>query len=150
MNLYYAYQYRIETDIEVINNLLRKGWVECPALPSWNSDTQHSPSWDSVNHTWNVIDLSNEEILNNRKSKYPPVSKLQIKTWLSRNNIDPNQISTIINQVVTDEQQNKEAQIRWAECTTIDRDNELVNVICAILQISADQLDSQWNDILNI
>ena len=150
MNLYYAYQYRIETDIEVINNLLRKGWVECPALPSWNSDTQHSPSWDSVNHTWNVIDLSNEEILNNRKSKYPPVSKLQIKIWLSRNNIDPNQISTIINQVVTDEQQNKEAQIRWAECTTIDRDNELVNVICAILQISADQLDSQWNDILNI
>lgn len=150
MNLYYNDQYRTETDESVINNLLRKGWRECPTLPVWNPENQHSPIWNPENQHWTVEDFTEDEIINNRKSKYPPVSKLQIKIWLSRNNIDPNQITTIINQVVIDEQQNKEAQIRWAECTTIDRDNELVNVICSILEISSEQLDSQWNDILNI
>jgi hypothetical protein len=52
--LYYDNLFRQEHDEIVINNLLRKGWAECPTIPEYNSETQ-IPQW--VNHRWIIVNI---------------------------------------------------------------------------------------------
>lgn len=53
-NLYYGDFFRQENDEIAINNLLRKGWLECPNVPEYNPETQ-TPKW--INQQWIIIDI---------------------------------------------------------------------------------------------
>jgi hypothetical protein len=147
MQLYYQDQLRSETDSDVISNLTRKGWTECPAQPSYDGATQNI-AWDTANHDWVVTDKGADEIAADRRAQFPDCSPRQMRTWMVTQNIDLDSIPGVIDQIITDPVQNKIAKVAWEFSIAIERDNSFTVAIGNALGYTTAQMDAAWADIL--
>jgi hypothetical protein len=87
----------------------------------------------------------------------PPVERFfeyaesyQVRAWMIRGGMDPDLVPTIIAQVVPDGPQRKEALMRWDYAVRIPRDFPLVNVIGAAMNLTPEQIDAAWPEILTL
>jgi hypothetical protein len=72
----------------------------------------------------------------------------QVRAWMIRGGMDPDLVPAIIAQVVPDGPQRKEALMRWDYAVRIPRDFPLVDVIGAQMNLTPEQIDAAWPDIL--
>jgi hypothetical protein len=72
----------------------------------------------------------------------------QVRAWIIRGGMDPDLVPQIIAQVVPDGPQRKEALMRWDYAVRIPRDFPLVDVIGAQMNLTPEQIDAAWPDIL--
>lgn len=61
--LKYNSDIRLETDPDIISNLLRKGWILFPNEIEYNKSTEKL-LYDDINNVYFVIPLSDEELQN--------------------------------------------------------------------------------------
>jgi hypothetical protein len=87
----------------------------------------------------------------------PPVERVfehaesyQVRAWMIRGGLDPDLVPTIIAQVVPDGPQRKEALMRWDYAVRIPRDFPLTNVIGAAMNLTPEQIDAAWPEILTL
>lgn len=69
MTLKYENQIRIETDENIINTLVRKGWIvlpQKPLPPSYDYNVEKI-SYDEQTNSWTIIALNENELLNNQQ-----------------------------------------------------------------------------------
>jgi hypothetical protein len=103
---------------------------------------------DRVERDWDIIDKTRAEIAAERLSLYLPAESYQVRAWMIRGGLDPDLVPTIIAQVVPDGPQRKEALMRWDYAVRIPRDFPLVDVIGAQMNLTPEQIDAAWPDIL--
>jgi hypothetical protein len=80
----------------------------------------------------------------------PPVEAYQVRAWMIRGGMDPDLVPAIIAQVVPDGPQRKEALMRWDYAVRIPRDFPLVDVIGEQMNLTPEQIDAAWPDILTL
>jgi len=80
----------------------------------------------------------------------PPAEAYQVRAWMIRGGMDPDLVPAIIAQVVPDGPQRKEALMRWDYAVRIPRDFPLVDVIGAQMNLTPQQIDAAWPDILDL
>ena len=105
---------------------------------------------DRVERDWDIIDKTQAEIAAERLSLYPPAESYQVRAWMIRGGLDPDLVPQIIAQVVPDGPQRKEALMRWDYAVRIPRDFPLVNVIGAAMNLTPEQIDAAWPEILTL
>jgi hypothetical protein len=105
---------------------------------------------DRVERDWNIIDKTQAEIAAERPSLYPSAENYQVRAWMIRGGLDPDLVPQIIAQVVPDGPQRKEALMRWDYAVRIPRDFPLVDVIGAQMNLTPEQIDAAWPDILTL
>lgn len=127
-------QLRIETDSDVISNLVRKGWCET-TQPVFDSNT-HTCIWN--NGEWKIVEIGNELAI---------AKAYQLRAWLIRQNIDLDTIPQIINSIDVSETQKKEMLMRWEYVTDIPSDHPLVLLVAKRMGLDPKTI---WNDIINI
>jgi hypothetical protein len=74
----------------------------------------------------------------------------QVRAWMIRGGMDPDLVPQIIAQVVPDGPQRKEALMRWDYAVRIPRDFPLVDVIGAQMNLTPEQIDAAWPEILTL
>ena len=79
---------------------------------------------------------------------YLPAENCQVRAWMIRGGMDPDLVPQIIAQVVPDGPERKEALMRWDYAVRIPRDFPLTNVIGAQMNLTPEQIDAAWPDIL--
>jgi hypothetical protein len=84
------------------------------------------------------------------KEKPPPAESYQVRAWMIRGGMDPDLVPAIITQVVPDGPQRKEALMRWDYAVRIPRDFPLVDVIGAAMNLTPEQIDAAWPEILTL
>ncbi len=67
-----------------------------------------------------------------------------------RGGMDLDRVPAIIAQVVPDGPQRKEALMRWDYAVRIPRDFPLVDVIGAQMNLTPEQIDAAWPEILTL
>jgi hypothetical protein len=105
---------------------------------------------DRVERDWNIIDKTQTEITAERLTLYPPAEAYQVRAWMIRGGMDPDLVPAIIAQVVPDGPQRKEALMRWDYAVRIPRDFPLVDVIGAAMNLTPEQIDAAWPEILTL
>jgi hypothetical protein len=80
----------------------------------------------------------------------PPAESYQVRAWMIRGGMDPDLVPQIIAQVVPDGPQRKEALMRWDYAVRIPRDFPLVDVIGAQMNLTPQQIDAAWPEILTL
>jgi hypothetical protein len=80
----------------------------------------------------------------------PPAEAYQVRAWMIRGGLDPDLVPAIIAQVVPDGPQRKEALMRWDYAVRVPRDFPLVDVIGAQMNLTPEQIDAAWPDILSL
>jgi hypothetical protein len=103
---------------------------------------------DRVERDWNIIDKTQTEITAERLTLYPSAEAYQVRAWMIRGGMDPDLVPQIIAQVVPDGPQRKEALMRWDYAVRIPRDFPLVDVIGEQMNLTPEQIDAAWPDIL--
>jgi hypothetical protein len=83
----------------------------------------------------------------------PPAESYQVEAWMIRGGLDPDIVTQIIARVVPEVVQQgqinrKEALSRWRKASRVPRDFPLVNVIGAQMNLTPEQIDAAWPDIL--
>jgi len=137
-------------EAQLANALNSIGWQQCPPEPEHDAATQHPPTWDRVNANWILRDKTQAEIAAERLTLYPSAESYQVRAWMIRGGMDPDLVPTIIAQVVPDGPQRKEALMRWDYAVRIPRDFPLVNVIGAAMNLTPEQIDAAWPEILTL
>jgi hypothetical protein len=105
---------------------------------------------DRVERDWDIIDKTQAEIAAERLTLYPSAESYQVRAWMIRGGLDPDLVPTIIAQVVPDGPQRKEALMRWDYAVRIPRDFPLTNVIGAAMNLTPEQIDAAWPEILTL
>lgn len=93
---------------------------------------------------------TNRKIAIQREFLFPRAKSYQIRAWLIRNGIDLNSIVSIINNITQEGAERDEAIMRWEYAIDIPRDFPLVNLIGNQLNLSSEEIDSEWENILKI
>lgn len=91
-----------------------------------------------------------DAMANTPKPPLPVAENYQIRAWMIRGNMDPDEVPQIIAQVVPDGPERKEALMRWDYAVRIPRDFPLVDVIGSQMGLSPEQIDAAWNDIITL
>ena len=110
-------------------------------------DTIEGLSWISPGEPPTLEEL--QEAWDNRPPEpLPDAENYQIRAWMIRGDLDPDVVPQIISQVITDEKEKKEALMRWDYAVRIPRNFPLVNIIGSQMDLSPEQINSAWPDIL--
>lgn len=80
----------------------------------------------------------------------PDAENYQIRAWMIRNDLDPDAVPQMISQLITDAKEQKEALMRWDYAVRIPRNFPLVNAIGAQMNLTPEQIDAAWPDILSL
>jgi hypothetical protein len=114
-----------------------------------------TPNYKLVNGE--LVDLTSEEkesILAEWDSaklpSLPDAENYQVRAWMIRGGKDPEIVPQIIKQVITDAIEQKEALMRWDYAVKIPRDFPLVDIIGSEMNLTPEQIDIAWNDILKL
>jgi hypothetical protein len=121
---------------EASDNPKRHEWALQPAAPSPDATWQ--------NGEW-VLPQPLERLI-----LYPSAESYQVRAWMIRGGLDPDLVPQIIAQVVPDGPQRKEALMRWDYAVRIPRDFPLVDVIGAAMNLTPEQIDAAWPEILTL
>ena len=124
---------------ETSDNPKRHEWVLQPPAPSPDA-------------TWQNGEWVLPQPLD-RLTLYPSAESYQVEAWMIRGGLDPDLVPQIIAQVVPEVVppggiNRKEALSRWRKATRIPRDFPLVDVIGAQMNLTPQQIDAAWPDIL--
>ena len=129
--------------------------------PTYNSSTEMlKRAGDVINldtftvvRSWDIINIPEETILENRIEIYPNAEMYMIHLWMVENGItDPDSfIIQIFNSFYTDELDKTKAIIRWKKVSIVPRDHPLVNIVGSYMQppMSPEDIDIAWPNILN-
>ena len=110
-------------------------------------DTIEGLTWISPGEPPTLEEL--QEAWDNRPPEpLPDAENYQIRAWMIRGDLDPDVVPQIISQVITDEKEKKEALMRWDCAVRIPRNFPLVNIIGSQMDLSPEQINSAWPDIL--
>lgn len=110
-------------------------------------DTIEGLSWIGPGEPPTLEEL--QEAWDNRPPEpLPDAENYQIRAWMIRGDLDPDVVPQIISQVITDEKEKKEALMRWDYAVRIPRNFPLVNIIGSQMNLSPEQINSAWPDIL--
>jgi hypothetical protein len=101
-------------------------------------------------YSWEILPLTSEDLIAQRRMVYPSAESYQVRAWMIRGGLDPDLVPTIIAQVVPDGPQRKEALMRWDYAVRIPRDFPLVDVIGAQMNLTPEQIDAAWPEILTL
>ena len=114
---------------------------------SLRGDTIEGLTWISPGEPPTLEEL--QEAWDNRPPEpLPDAENYQIRAWMIRGDLDPDVVPQIISQVITDEKEKKEALMRWDYAVRIPRNFPLVNIIGSQMDLSPEQINSAWPDIL--
>ncbi len=114
---------------------------------SLRGDTIEGLTWISPGEPPTLEEL--QEVWDNRPPEpLPDAENYQIRAWMIRGDLDPDVVPQIISQVITDEKEKKEALMRWDYAVRIPRNFPLVNIIGSQMNLSPEQINSAWPDIL--
>jgi len=110
---------------------------------------------DRVERDWDIIDKTADEVAAERLTLYPSAESYQVEAWMIRGGLDPDLVPQIIEQVVPEVVppggiNRKEALSRWRKATRVPRDFPLVNVIGAAMNLTPEQIDAAWPEILTL
>ena len=114
---------------------------------SLRGDTIEGLTWIGPGEPPTLEEL--QEAWDNRPPEpLPDAENYQIRAWMIRGDLDPDVVPQIISQVITDEKEKKEALMRWDYAVRIPRNFPLVNIIGSQMNLSPEQINSAWPDIL--
>lgn len=97
-----------------------------------------------------IIKLWADNIENAPKPPLQPAENYQVRAWMIRGGMNPSQVPQIINQVVAEGSEREEALMRWDYAVKIPRDFPLVDIIGAEMNLTPEQIDIAWSDILKL